>query len=133
MLTPTQFRTTFQIGCMTAAGYGIGIALKVNPKAVAITWLSAEIALQILKAKRLPSPKVLAGCVVSVQLSAQKIIENSARSYFIMTGIFAISSILIDKTINLFTKRWQAIPDSDDIINPYQVDYDRIAYYDIRG
>ncbi len=42
-------------------------------------------------------------------------------------------SILIDKTINLFTKRWQAIPDSDDIINPYQVDYDRIAYYDIRG
>lgn len=109
----TQIDTAFKMGCMAVAGYGIGTALKVNPKAMAITWLCGEVALQVFrKVKHLPLPKILAGSFVSLHLSAQQLIENRARSHSITIGAFVISSLLIDNSTNLLNRLWRVARDA---------------------
>lgn len=111
----TQIGTAFKMGCMAAAGYGAGTVLKVNPKAMALTWLCGEVALQVFTTIRhLPPPRLLAGSLVTLHLSTQQLIEDNLRSHSIMIGAFAISSILIDTTANLFNKLCQAASRSHD-------------------
>ncbi len=99
----TRIDTTFKMAYMATMGYGVGIALKVNPKAMALAWICGEVALKVFaKVKDLPFPTVLAGSFVSLHLSTQQLIENSVLSHSIAISSFAMSSILMDKISTLF-------------------------------
>lgn len=135
----TRIDTTFKMAYMATMGYGVGTALKVNPKAMALAWLCGEIALKVFaKVKDLPFPTVLAGSFVSLHLSTQQLIENSVLSHSIAISSFVMSSILVDKISTLFkmdrlptllNRLWQAASNSDENEILYAVE-DRDAVHE---